>query len=167
MDTLNKDLRDKAILYGLCEQWTSDWSENRNKQELIEMWLRGIDFAIQHNYPTNEFIKEHFESGLLKENHIFIDSSFHGLNLDKKVVLCGKSDGVLEFDKFSTCDIYIRHECHAHIRASGCSKIFINLYDGANITIKQMEAAKVYVYLHGSNCHVKYEGEVLVRESRG
>ena len=53
MDKLNKDLRDKAILYGLCEQWTNDWSENRNKQELIEMWLRGIDFAILHNYPTN------------------------------------------------------------------------------------------------------------------
>ncbi|MEB3372651.1 hypothetical protein SFC43_01550 [Bacteroides sp. CR5/BHMF/2] len=42
MDKLNKDLRDKAILYGLCEQWTNDWSENRNKQELIEMWLRGL-----------------------------------------------------------------------------------------------------------------------------
>lgn len=167
MDKLNKDLRDKAILCGLCEQWTNDWSENRNKQELIEMWLRGIDFAIANDYPTNEFIKEHFEPKLLKENHIFVDSPFHGVNLDKKVILCGKSDGVLEFDKFSTCDIYIRHECHAHIRASGCSKVFINLYDGAKISIKQMEAAKVYVYLHGSNCHVKYEGEVLVRESRG
>lgn len=45
MDELNKKLREKAILYGLCEQWTNDWSENRNKQELIEMWLRGIDFC--------------------------------------------------------------------------------------------------------------------------
>ena len=35
MDELNKKLREKAILYGLCEQWTNDWSENRNKQELI------------------------------------------------------------------------------------------------------------------------------------
>ena len=48
MDKLNKDLRDKAILYGLCEQWTNDWSENRNKQELIEMWLRGIDLSLIH-----------------------------------------------------------------------------------------------------------------------
>lgn len=166
MDKLNNELKNQAIAYGLCEQWTDDWSENRNKQELIDMWLRGIDFAIANDYPTNEFIKEHFESELLKENHIYVDSSFHGVNLDKKVILCGKSDGVLEFDKFSTCDIYIRHECHAHIRASGFSKVFINLYDGANIIIKQMEAAKVYVYLHGSNCRVKYEGEVLVRESR-
>lgn len=166
MDKLNNELKNQAIANGLCEQWTDDWIENRNKQELIDMWLRGIDFAIANDYPTNEFIKEHFEPKLLKENHIYVDSPFHGVNLDKKVVLCGKSDGVLEFDKFSTCDIYVRHECHAHIRASGFSKVFINLYDGANITIKQMEAAKVYVYRHGFNCRVKYEGEVLVRNSK-
>ena len=40
MDELNKKLREKAILYGLCEQWTNDWSENRNKQELIELILQ-------------------------------------------------------------------------------------------------------------------------------
>lgn len=166
MDKLNIELKKQAIAYGLCEKWTNDWSENRSKQELIDMWLRGLDFSIENDYPTNEFIKEHFEPELLKENHIFVDSPFHGVNLDKKVVVCGKSDGVLEFDKYATCDVYVRHESHAHVQASGCSKVFINLYDGANITIKQMDMAKVYIYLHGSYCHVQYEGEVFVRNSR-
>lgn len=166
MDKLNNELKKQAVGYGLCEKWTDDWSENHNKQELIDMWLRGIDFAIENNYPTNKFIKEHFESELLKENHIFVDSPFHEANLDGKVVLCGNSDGVLEYNRFATCDIYVRHECHAQILASGYSKVFINLYDGASVDIEQSEAAKVYVYRHGSNCHVKYEGNVLVRESR-
>ena len=98
MDELNKKLREKAILYGLCEQWTNDWSENRNKQELIEMWLRGIDFAILHNYPTNEFIKESFSPELLKGNNIFVDCPVGGVNLNHKAVICGDCKGALIFD---------------------------------------------------------------------
>ena len=40
MDKLNIELKKQAIAYGLCEKWTNDWSENRSKQELIDMWLR-------------------------------------------------------------------------------------------------------------------------------
>lgn len=167
MDKLNKELRSKAISYGLCKGWTQDWSENRNKQELIEMWLRGIDFAIQHNYPTNEFIKENFSSELLKVNNVFVDCPVGGVNLTHKAVICGDCKGALVFDGFSSCDIYVRHTSKIHIDALKFSKIFVNLYDDAEVTIKQKDIAKVYVYLHGSNCRVKYEGEVLVRESRG
>ena len=166
MDKLNKDLRDAAIRLGLCEEWTDDWSENHNKQELIEMWLRGIDFAISHNYPSNEFIKENFSAELLKENNVFIDSIIREYNLNRIAVTCGNCEGELIFDGFSSCDVYIRHTSKVHFDVSQFAKVFINLYDDAEITIKQSDIAKVYVYLHGSNCHVNYEGDVLVRESR-
>lgn len=167
MNKLNTELRNDAIHFGLCQQWTQDWSENRNKQELIDMWLRGIDFAIMHDYPTNEFIKEYFEEVLLKENNIFVDCLVGGVNLNGKVVVNGECTGLLTFDGFAACDLYIRHNSKIHVDAAKFSKVFINIYDDATVTIKQIDAAKVYVYRHGSNCHVKYEGEVLVRESRG
>lgn len=167
MDKLNDELKNQAVAYGLCEQWTNDWNENRNKQELIEMWLRGIDFAIQHNYPTNDFIKANFSSELLKMNNIFVDCSVGGVNLVHKTVICGDCNGALLFNGFASCDIYVRHTSQIHIDASKFAKVFVNLYDDAEVTIKQRDIAKVYVYLHGSNCRVKYDGEVLVRESRG
>ena len=149
MDKLNKDLRDAAIRFGLCTEWTNDWSENHNKQELIEMWLRGIDFAISHNYPSNEFIKENFSAELLKENNVFIDSIIREYNLNRIAMACGNSEGELVFDRFSSCDMYIRHTSKVHFDVSQVAKVFINLYDNAEITIKQSDIAKVYVYLHG------------------
>lgn len=166
MDKLNTELKDQAIACGLCEEWKNDWSENRSKQELIDMWLRGIDFAILHNYPTNEFIKEHIEPQLLKENNIFIDSPVSGINFNHKTVICGDSKGTLAFDSFASCDIYVRHTSKIHIDASKFSKIFVSLYDNAEVIIKQRDISKVYVYLHGSDCQVKYEGEVIVRKSK-
>lgn len=43
----------------------------------------------------------------------------------------------------------------------------MNLYDDAEVTIKQKDVAKYMFTFMVPNCHVKYEGEVLVRESRG
>lgn len=166
MNELNTSLRNDAIRFGLCSGWQNDWSENRNKQELIDMWLRGIDFAIMHNYPTNDFIKEHFEDELLKQNNIFVDCPITGMNLNGKVIVNGDCTGTFTFDGFAACDLYIRHNSNVHIDASRFAKIFINLYDDAIVTIKQRDISKVYVYRHSENCHVKCDGDVLVRESR-
>lgn len=60
MDKLNTDLRDHAVSYGLCQQWQNDWQDNKNQQELIDMYIRGIDFCIEHDYPTVDYIKNNF-----------------------------------------------------------------------------------------------------------
>lgn len=62
---------------------------------------------------------------------------------------CGNCEGELVFNRFSSCDMYIRHTSKVHFDVSQVAKVFINLYDNAEITIKQSDIAKVYVYLHG------------------
>lgn len=57
MNRLNSELRGHAVSYGLCTQWQGDWQNNKSQQELIGMYIRGIDFCIEHDYPTVEYIK--------------------------------------------------------------------------------------------------------------
>ena len=54
MNRLNSELRGHAVSYGLCTQWQGDWQNNKSQQELIGMYIRGIDFCIEHDYPTVE-----------------------------------------------------------------------------------------------------------------
>lgn len=152
---------------GLCGEWTDDWSENHDKQGLIDMWLDGIAFAIRNDYPSNEFIKGHFEEELLEANGIFIDK--RGLDLENRegmVVLCGDCTGRLSFAGYAVGQLHVRHGCNVRVEAGGLSKVFISVYGHAAVQVRQRDAAKVYVYIHGSDCRVGYEGEVSIRNSK-
>lgn len=46
MNRLNSELRGHAVSYGLCTQWQGDWQTNKSQQELIGMYIRGIDFVL-------------------------------------------------------------------------------------------------------------------------
>lgn len=90
MNRLNSELRGHAVSYGLCTQWQGDWQNNKSQQELIGMYIRGIDFCIEHDYPTVEYIKGNFDRSLLHQNHIFVDEPViggdNGVKLEKKLL---------------------------------------------------------------------------------
>ena len=101
MNRLNSELRGHAVSYGLCTQWQGDWQNNKSQQELIGMYIRGIDFCIEHDYPTVEYIKGNFDRSLLHQNHIFVDEP---VKFDP--------DYVLSFGKYSgrkLVDVYKKH----------------------------------------------------------
>jgi len=155
MNRLNSELRGHAVSYGLCTQWQGDWQNNKSQQELIEMYIRGIDFCIEHDYPTVEYIKGNFDRSLLHQNHIFVDEPVTGGN-NGVYVLNGKCSGKLSFGKFTAATLHLRHD----------SEFFVSVYDRAKLHVRQSDVAKVYVYVHGKDCQVQYEGYVLIRESR-
>lgn len=57
MSELSNTLKNRAILLGLCTEWTEGWG-NPDKQGLIDKYLHGIDFCIKHDYPTVDFIEK-------------------------------------------------------------------------------------------------------------
>lgn len=164
---MNNELKRQAVACGLCEEFTNEWCESLDKQGLIDMWLRDIDFGIKHDYPSNEFIKRHFEEEMLEANGVFVDRG--GLDLSNcggKVMLCGACTGRLSFDGYAACNLYVRHGCEVRVDAGGSAKVFVNVYGDASVDVRQREEACVYVYLHGSDYRLRYEGEVLVRKSK-
>lgn len=166
MDILNKTLKERAILFGLCEQWQGEWASDRDKLELIDMYKRGIDFCFKNQYPSNEFIKDNFDRQLLIENAMFIDESVDEFNSISPCILLGSSTGKLSFDKFSSCDIYMRDNVDIEISAKGFSRISINVYSSSKVHIVQDGMAKVYVYKHGDDCEISAQGEVMIRRSK-
>lgn len=81
-------------------------------------------------------------------------------------VLNGSCKGTLLFDGFSICDLYVRHDSEVTIDCSQYCKIFINVYDRAKVNVIQRGIASVYVYIHGEDCVVETEGDVLQRKSQ-
>ena len=162
---IGKQLKSQAESLGACEKGLNGL-EKLNEHELINRYIHFIDFAIDVNWPSNEFIKENFDKSLLEHNNIYVDAEFERRNARQVVVIQGESKGVLLFDGMTTSDVYIRHDSEVTIDCSRLSKIFISVYDNAKIHVTQRDGASVYVYLHGVNCSVESDGEVMIRRSK-
>ena len=162
---IGKQLKSQAESLGACEKGLNGL-EKLNEHELINRYIHFIDFAIAVNWPSNEFIKENFDRSLLEHNNIYVDAEFERRNARQVVVIQGESKGVLLFDGLTTSDVYIRHDSEVTIDCSRLSKIFISVYDNAKIHVTQRDGASVYVYLHGGNCSVESDGEVMIRRSK-
>jgi hypothetical protein len=163
--SLGQKLKSQAESLGACEKGLNGL-DRLNEQELINRYVHFIDFVIENNFPSNEFIKENFDKSLLEHNNIYVDAEFERRNARQVVVIQGESKGVLLFDGMTTSDVYIRHDSEVTIDCSRLSKIFISVYDNAKIHVTQRDGASVYVYLHGENCSVESDGEVMIRRSK-
>ena len=158
MNDLSNDLKKEAIGLGLCEQWTSEWG-NPNKDELVDKYVRGIDFCIEHDYPSVECIKANF--GEMMESHgVFADNELNLINRSI-AILNGECEGLLTYDGHNVGRIYVRHKSDIHIVAKDNSKLFISMYDNCNINIECLNNAKVYIYKYGGE--LRFTGNVIVR----
>ncbi len=165
MNKLNEELKNQAIAHGLCEQWQSGWQNDKTAQKLINMYKRGIDFCIKNDYPSVEYIKQHFSTDILRENLIYVDETVDIATADSGVFLFfGSCSGSISIDQFSVATIYVRHDCELTINANGFSKVFIRLYENAKVNVHQCENASVFVYSNSNNVSVKTDGIVNIRE---
>jgi len=156
---VSEELKGQAIGLGLCQQWQSEW-DNADKDELLEKYVRGIDFCIEHNYPSLEYMTRNFD-GVMQEHGVFVSEEISLYN-PFMTIANGKCTGKVTFGKYGTGRMYIRHDSEIDLIVSGNAKVFVSIYDNAKLNIICTGEAKVYVYKKGGS--VTFEGNVLVRE---
>lgn len=155
MRELSIELRDMARTDGLCDEWFGAWSEDCSDEELFDKYKRGIDFAIEHDYPSNKYILTHWDRETLRRNGIYVnDKVEEDAGGSGTFVVNGDSEVTMRFDAYDAADIYVRHHSVLYLDASYMAKVRINLYDEARVEIGCREGAKAYVYRHSAKCKV-------------
>ena len=66
-------LRRRAARLGACRKALDQWP--RTREELCEFYFAYIGFCIEHDFPTCEYLKRHFD-GLMQQHHIFVEGEF-------------------------------------------------------------------------------------------
>lgn len=134
MDNVNEILKSEAINLGLCRKWQREWNIDSTQQELIDKYKRGIDFCIEKNYPSNEFIKRNFSADMLAENLIFIDEHLDMQHAPSGIyILNGSCHGTITFDEWSAATLFVRHETNVKVVVPPFSKVFVRVYDNAEV----------------------------------
>jgi hypothetical protein len=166
MENLNHILRAQAIGYGLCKEWTNGWDMESDAEMLIEKYKKGLDFCIEHDYPSNAFIEEHFSKEFLLGRHIFVNEH---ISIDNCVsdtyVIQGSSCVDLVFRKYAVASVWVRHNSVVNISVRGNARVFVFFFDDSNGVVRQFGDAKVFVKKKSPRSIIKTEGVVSFKDS--
>lgn len=147
MNKLNEELRTQAIKNGLCAAWRHSWESDKTQQELIDMYVKGIDFSLLHDWPSVNFIKANFDRELLNRNLLFVDEDIDLDNAPSGVyVLNGECSGIIRLAPWAVATLYLRHNTNIRIIAGDFARVFVRLYDNADATVNAGESTVVKVY---------------------
>lgn len=131
---LNRILRNKAIRYGLCEQWQNEiWNKNLSIPELLAIYIKGFDFSVKNDWLDYDFIKEVFPVEELHKAGIYIDEEVDvTADMSGYYVFLGKCTGRLTATGFVSLRVYVRHNSNINLMALDGARMIATFYENSS-----------------------------------
>lgn len=147
---LSNVLREIGRMQGMCDDFYKNWTYDIG--ELLDMYKRGQDFCIEHDYPPIDFIRDNFDKNLLREHGIYVDDELD-LEITRSgiYIFLGNCKGRVHFKEWCAADVYLRHCCDLEIDSSDMAKVYISLYDNSNIRGRFAQGYTARLYDHRKN----------------
>lgn len=130
----------------MCEQGFSDFSKTMTEDELISLFKRRMDFCLEHNYPSPEFITLNFSRQSLDRGGIFADREIDETRGNGTYVVWGKCSGKIRFRRHTAAILYVCHDSDITIEAGENSKVQVRLYHNAKTRTEGSDEASVTVF---------------------
>ena len=144
---LNKILKEKAVSLGICKKFYREWTDNVNIDILLDMYVRGLDFCIDNDYPNIDFIRENISLDDLHRHNIFLDEHIEMDNaFSGTYILLGNCTGYMNFELFSAATIHVRHNSNITLRSTEGSIVNAFKYENSTIKIEKDYSSTGKVY---------------------
>ena len=160
---LSDKMKNDAVSLGLCAQWTAEWKDNSSKDEMVDKFVRGIDFCIGRNWPSVKEMKKYF-GDVIHKHGVYVDENV-SLKNPKIAILNGECVANIGYDWIESGVIYVRHSSSLYLDVHGLSRVTVNLLDDSELHVRCDDGAKCFVYQYSRNV-VKRSGNVVIRNRR-
>ena len=145
MDSINHYLRAGAMQRGLCAEWRAEWEEGFSREELVERYKRGLDFCLQHRFPSVDFIVANFERDFLRSHGLYVrEEDFIGGGKGVFVVQ-GGSYGELHFGGWDAATIWVADDSEVLVVAEGHCFVVVHQLDNSVVRVDSSGGARVKV----------------------
>lgn len=149
---LSKVLAKEAKKKGICKEWYKELKNQTDRKAMAEMYLRGIDFCLNNNYPSNDFIKAEFgdiapEVGVFVDSHIIVENK-------PKCVCLGATFGNIKTNGFNVCEAFAKHKSELNLIVADDAFVVIDVFDESFVQIYAHDRAKVCVNKYGDGSTV-------------
>lgn len=157
-------LKEKARSIGLCDQWYKEWGDSNDCVSLIDKFVAGQDFCIEHNFPSLEDIERLFTRDELRSCGVYLNEKDVLVESSCRAIVLGDSSIRLDYGYLDVADIYIRHNSSAEIHVDADALVYINIYDNASVHVVSKGIHPPHVYVHGGSC--THDGLCFIRDRR-
>lgn len=136
-------LLNEAINQGLCRPWKENWKSDMDS--LISMYKKGIDFCVEHDYPSLNIIRRYLK-GKTEEYNIYIDSGSETTVYADTVVVLGDSKMKIWIADYGVVSLYLLHNSEVSIFCGSHSKISVETYNDSALKVRSATSVSVYRY---------------------
>lgn len=159
MYTDDKIFKSTAKIDGICKPSYRDICRNIDDPDaLLQLYVKGIDFCLANNFPSNEYLVSKGGNLLLKYG-ICVDRNLMLENKDRIVAL-GKSFLTAILDDFNVSEIFIKHNSIVNIDVRDNAIVIVDCFDNSTVNIRAMNSANVFVNQYiGARVNIGYQGE--------
>jgi hypothetical protein len=163
MAKLGKELAKQADKKGICQEWYYQMEDMTDKEELIGLYLKGIDFCLSNEYPSLDYIRKHFV-GVMEKHHIYLDNEILAKN-PKKLVALGKCKGAIEVSGYETSQLFIKHDSEIVLVVKDNAFVMVDIFDNAKLRVTATDSSKVCVNRYiGAEVFARKYGNAVVKE---
>lgn len=153
---LIEQLKADGISKGLCLQWQGKLRKGLKLEQLVELYIKGINFCIKNEYPTLDFLRQHFK-GKCEPYGVYIDDEVTDSLNESNIVLNGACKAILDYDDYIVARAYIRHNSEAGVDVDGNALVTIDVFDNAILHLSVIgKASKVILNVYGKNVKVDF-----------
>ena len=162
MKKFAKQIQKEAQALGACSPGLDELKNvGDNKAALVQLYLSKLEFCLEHDFPSNDFIREHGK-GTMESFGLFLDDNINLTNYRKCVAL-GKTTGKVVITSYGVCQVYAKHTSDLVIEASDNAFVMVYVYDDAKVTVNAHDRAKVHVNRYGGKIATAKDGQAVVK----
>lgn len=140
-----------GIKHGMCEKFQKLLSARElSSDELCALYIRGLDFCIENNWPGVDIISQ-FDPNELNRNGIYYDVEGR---IDAKLftVINGDSDVTVVVGQNEVTSLYVRNNSKVKIIAEQDSYCYVTCLDNCEVSIvSKAPTARINCSLYGGN----------------
>ena len=159
---LSLEMKAQAVNLGLCKMWTDEWEDDTSKEELVGKFIAGLDFCLEHDWPSVADMKRLF-GGVMQKQGVFADERVAIKNA-ATTILNGSCECSATFDGCASGDIYVRHKSILRVKAHDDARVFVTVLNNASVEVTADGASKVFVYRYDDGKVLSSNGNVVIRD---
>ena len=145
---LAEQLRTDGTAKGLCQLYQTKLGACSSVEELVKLFIKGIDFCVNNDFPTLDFMRENFK-GKSEPYGAFVDDEVDASNLTH-AVLNGACLACLDYNGYKVARVYARHTSVAAVTVSGHAIVTIDAFDKSELHVAVAgNDARVLVNVYG------------------
>ena len=136
---------------GCCRDFRLKILRARNREELLDVYTKGIRFCMHHDFPDIAYLNRHWRKQEYNRRGIFLSDNLEGLEAHHKMLVAlGDCTGDLHYGEFLVRRLVAKHNARFHITADGFSILMVDICDNAEVSITAKDNARVVAHYYGA-----------------